>query len=105
MVDEANALGEAFGYKAIPNGIFLDKRGVVRHSKFGGFSVANSGDVAAVERLLAAGGRRGAGPGGACDGSAPGRRPARGLDLLQQGDRPGAVAAWQEALREDPTTT
>ena len=108
VVDAANALGEALGYKAIPNGVVLDERGAVRFRKFGGFSVANAGDVAAVEHLLAAGGA-GAPDGSAVPGqagAAPGRSRAsalqRGLDLLRQGDRTGAAAAWREALAADP---
>jgi hypothetical protein len=111
VVDAANALGEALGYKAIPNGIVLDEGGTVRFRKFGGFSVESAGDVAAVERLLAADGTGGTGaPDGATAagraGAAPGRARAsalqRGLDLLRQGDRAGAVAAWREALAADP---
>ena len=80
----------------------------MRFRKFGGFSVANAGDVAAVEHLLAAGGA-GAPDGSAASGqagAAPGRSRAsalqRGLDLLRQGDRTGAAAAWREALAADP---
>jgi hypothetical protein len=116
VVDAANALGEALGYKAIPNGVVLDERGVVRYRKFGGFSVESADDVAAVERLLTSGGAEGAeAPSG---GAAPGQEDAppagpalglvraaalqRGLDRLRQGDRAGAAAAWREALRADP---
>jgi hypothetical protein len=108
VVDAANALGEALGYKAIPNGIVLDEGGAVRFRKVGGFSVERDEDVGAVEHLLAAGGAGAAG-GAAADGQAGpamGRARAaalqRGLDRLRQGDRPGAVAAWREALRADP---
>jgi hypothetical protein len=54
VVDAANALGERLGYKAIPNGILLDERGVLRYRKLGDFSVERAEDVAAVERLLGA---------------------------------------------------
>ena len=53
VVDAENLLGEALGYKVIPNGIVLDETGRVRFQKFGGFSVANAADVEAVERVLA----------------------------------------------------
>ena len=52
VVDSENRLATLYGYKLIPNGIFLDEEGVIRYRKFGGFSVENAGDVAAVQRLL-----------------------------------------------------
>jgi hypothetical protein len=109
VVDAANVLGETLGYKAIPNGVVLDERGVVRYRKLGGFSVERAEDVAAVERLLTAGGPEGAASGQEDEpraGPALGRVRAvalqRGLDLLRQGDRAGAAEAWREALRADP---
>jgi hypothetical protein len=111
VVDAANALGEAFGYKAIPNGLVLDEGGAVRFRKFGGFSVEHAEDVAAVERLLAAG-RAGAtmapdgvaatGQAGPAMARARAAALRRGLGRLRQGDRAGAAAAWREALRADP---
>ena len=110
MEGSSNVLGEALGYKVIPNGIFLDEHGTVRFTKFGGFSVDRPEDVAAVERLLA-------GAAGPPDGAAAAaaEAPARaagasdrvtalehGLGLLHQGDRAGAVAAWRRALAADP---
>lgn len=119
MVDAGNVLGTLFGYKAIPNGILLDDAGVVRYTKFGGFSVAND-DVAAIERLLAEGSPRGATVSkdtaltGTVD-KANGKLEAdetlanrrlegleTGLLHLRRGDRAGAVAAWREALALDP---
>ncbi|HEV2124902.1 MAG TPA: hypothetical protein VGW38_19310, partial [Chloroflexota bacterium] len=105
---------------AIPNGILLDDAGVVRYTKFGGFSVANDDDVAAIERLLAEGSS-----GDATDSKdtaltgtvdkANGKLEAdetlarrrlegleTGLQQLRRGDRAGAVAAWREALALDP---
>jgi hypothetical protein len=107
VVDAANVLGERLGYKAIPNGILLDERGLIRFRKFGGFSVQRAEDVAAVERLLseaapAAPPRAGPGAPGAAD--VRGRTTAlqRGLDRLRAGDRAGALGAWRAALAADP---
>jgi hypothetical protein len=112
VVDGANVLGETFGYRAIPNGIFLDESGRVRFQKLGGFSVHRPDDVAAIEALLGA--RTGspagsdhpdAGSAGAATGPADrggrGTALARGLDRLRRGDREGALAAWREALAGD----
>ena len=108
MVDSANALGELFGYKVIPNGIFLDESGTVRFAKFGGFSVANEADVAAIEQLLTAGrtGRAARDERAAAlpeaDGGASVSALQRGLESLRRGDHDGALAAWREALTDDP---
>lgn len=108
VVDSASALGELFGYKVIPNGIFLDETGAVRFAKFGGFSVANDADVAAIERLLTASHTTGATlsehapPSPAADSGARMGALQRGLELLRRGDRDAAVAAWREALAADP---
>ena len=107
MVDSANVLGDLFGYKLIPNGVFLDERGTVRFARYGGFSVANEADVAAIERLLTPG-RAGdaAGslqaPPAARDEGAQNAPLEHGLQLLRRGDRAGAVAAWRAALAADP---
>jgi len=104
VVDAENVLGELFGYKVIPNGIFLDERGVVRFRKFGGFSVHNAQDREAIGHLLRGTGTA-AGPPGTADLPAGWERATalrRGLELLRRGDRAGAVAAWREALAADP---
>ena len=113
VVDAANALGERLGYKAIPNGILLDERGVLRFRKFGGFSVERAEDVADVERLLGA--ARPARPAAPAPETPAATKPQRatddagratalqrGLDRLRVGDREGALAAWRTALAADP---
>ena len=108
VVDSANALGDLFGFKVIPNGIFLDEAGAVRYAKSGGFSVANEADVAAIEQLLTTGATRHdtadtpAAYVPASDGRARITALQRGLDLLRVGDRIGAIAAWRDALTADP---
>ena len=110
VVDSANVLGEVLGYKVIPNGILLDEVGAVRFHKFGGFSVANSADVDAIERLLAESATGDAAKAGALSPARTTATPAaqrvtalrQGLDLLHAGDREGALRSWREALAADP---
>ena len=125
VVDAANLLGEALGYKVVPNGILLDEAGAIRFQKFGGFSVANAGDVETIECLLTqppAGGTSGTNATSAAGGahqsaggvtgaesartaSAAAQRVSalqRGLELLRRGDRDRALRAWREALAADP---
>lgn len=38
-VDAENQLGLLFGFKAIPNAVFVDEAGIIRYTKFGGFDI------------------------------------------------------------------
>lgn len=108
LIDANGELARHFGFKAVPNGVLVDDHGVVRWSKFGGFSIDNPEDVAAVERFLA-----GDDPGQSADAeeSDPLGPLARDLvatkvrlghALLMAARRDEAVAAWRDALRLDP---
>ncbi len=107
LVDEAGVTTGVFGFKAIPNGVMVDPAGVVRYVKFGGFSIDNAADVAAVEQFLAGE-----------DPDSPDRQAPYQLSpverelvatklrlgrlLAEQGRRDEAVAEWQAALHRDP---
>src|SRR5690606_38964659 len=49
-VDSENVLANYFGFKVVPNGIFIDKKGFIRLIKQG-FKVSKKGHVEAVEKL------------------------------------------------------
>ena len=51
VIDRENWLASKFGFKIVPNGIFLDENGVIRLLKEG-LRVIEPADVAAVESLL-----------------------------------------------------
>ncbi|MGO1058398.1 thioredoxin family protein [Planococcus sp. FY231025] len=51
VVDENNQLVNLFGFKIVPNGIFIDEKGTIRMIKEG-FKVENPEHVKAVEQLL-----------------------------------------------------
>jgi tetratricopeptide (TPR) repeat protein len=51
VVDSENVLGNLFGFKIVPNGIFVDENGIIRLIKQG-FNVAEEEHVKAVEKLL-----------------------------------------------------
>jgi hypothetical protein len=51
-LDQHGATAQAFGFKAVPNGVLVDATGIIRWTKFGGFSVDKPDDVATVERFL-----------------------------------------------------
>jgi hypothetical protein len=108
IIDEQGTLSRLFEFKVVPNGVLLDEEGIIRWTKFGGFSIDNPDDVAAVERFLA--------------GGEPEPSPARdvpyalgplerelvatklqlGRVLLDAGRTAEATAAWRDALRLDP---
>ncbi|MDP9357122.1 MAG: thioredoxin family protein [Chloroflexota bacterium] len=88
--------------------MLIDEEGVVRWTKFGGFSVEKPEDVSAVERFLA-GEDPGPNPGGKTpyalgpverDLVATKLRLGRLLDEV--GRRDEAVAVWRDALHLDP---
>jgi hypothetical protein len=41
-VDPENQLGLLFGFKAVPNAVFVDDAGLIRYAKFGGFDIRKS---------------------------------------------------------------
>jgi hypothetical protein len=109
VVDRENTLAALYDYKLVPNGIFLDADGIIRYRKFGGFSVENAADVAAIQRLI--------------DGEvtqialdqaevpyrlAASERALRdtrmrlGTEHFARGAREQAIAEWRRALHSDP---
>jgi hypothetical protein len=51
VVDSENVLANLFGFKIVPNGIFIDKEGTIRLIKQG-FSVTKPEHIDAVEELI-----------------------------------------------------
>ena len=52
LLDSDNALGRVFGFKAIPNGIFVDETGIVQYTKFGAFDIRKPAYRRRVEQFL-----------------------------------------------------
>jgi len=109
VVDSENRLAQIYGYKLIPNGIFLDEEGVIRYQKFGGFTIENQADSDAIQRLID----------GQVEQIATESTVAAyhlsetervlvetqlrlGAALFRHGARHEAVAEWKAALRRDP---
>lgn len=103
LVDETGRLARLLGFKAVPNGVLVDAAGVVRHAKFGGFTVQDAATRALVERWLEGGGLEAP----AADAAAPLDAEAlalfeRGLAAVRRGDREAAALCWREAAARDP---
>ncbi len=108
VIDAQGEMARLFGMKVVPNGVMVDESGVVRWTKFGGFSVENPDDVEVVRRFAT-----GADPGpspkagdayqlGAMERELVATKVRLGRMLLEVGQREAAVAEGREALRIDP---
>jgi tetratricopeptide (TPR) repeat protein len=53
-VDRAQGLWELYGFNVVPNGFFVDEKGILRYVNVGGFEVRNAEHAKAIEDLLAA---------------------------------------------------
>lgn len=42
LIDEYNTLSRIFGFKAVPNGLFIDENGRLVYKQFGGFDIRNT---------------------------------------------------------------
>ena len=108
IIDEQGTLSRLFEFKVVPNGVLLDEEGIIRWTKFGGFSIDNPDDVAAVERFLA-GGEPELSPAqdapyalGPLERELVATKLQLGRVLLDAGRTAEATAAWRDALRLDP---
>jgi len=99
VIDKRNVLGTLFGYRAIPNGVFLDENGTLRYRKFSGFDIRKPEMAAEVFSFAAGAGSFELAP------SEPvtyGDSFARGLALYEAGDVEGAAAVWRAGIAVEP---
>ena len=106
VVDEANLLGDLYGFKAIPNGYLIDEQGVVRYKKLGGFDIRHRETAQVVERWAT---------GPSLDESLAEAEQSlgeehseantlfrHGLDLYRDGKVEEALARWREGFELEP---
>lgn len=104
LVDETGILSRLVGFKVVPNGLLVDESGIVRFTKFGGFTVDDGPTRAMVEHWLQDGGVIGQTAADATetlDSEALGLFE-EGLAAIRRGDRESAARAWRRAARKDP---
>ncbi|NJN80855.1 MAG: thioredoxin family protein [Caldilineaceae bacterium] len=106
VVDADNVLGELFGFKAIPNGVFVDEAGVIRYTRFGGFDIrsaeyaelatrfAQSPDLDAIQQAAEAA--------GGIESDEALAEFQRGLAAYREGDVEKALVAWRDAVALEP---
>jgi tetratricopeptide (TPR) repeat protein len=106
LVDEGNILGRLYGFKAIPNGLLIDERGVLRYKRLGGFDIRRADTAAVLERWAA--GSDLTEPSDHPEASPASNRTdaedlfRRGQDLFRGGKPDEAVGLWRRALELDP---
>lgn len=106
VVDADNQLGLLFGFKAIPNAVFVDEAGMIRYTKFGGFDIrkaehrqlvahfAASPDASALAQAA-----EGANGFQSEDALTHFRR---GLAAFQAGDAQTALTEWRQGVALEP---
>ena len=106
VVDEANLLGEMYGFKAIPNGFLIDEEGVVRYKMLSGFDIRKAETAAVLDRWTA-GLEPSEGPEPTDTSTHDGRAEAnapflKGLERYRDGEVNEAVTLWRQGLELDP---
>lgn len=99
VIDQKNVLGSVFGYRAIPNGLFIDETGILRFRKFSGFDIRRP-DMAAEVFRFAAGSNVIALD--ASDVQTHADYFERGQAFYENGDIEGAKAVWRAGIEVEP---
>ena len=103
LIDEENRLGQLLSFKAIPNGLLIDEKGILQYKKFGGFDIQKPETRQIVEAWLS--------DSSVGDAESTGRTELDGnvLALFDEGlaayradDVESARAKWREASVLDP---
>ncbi len=104
LIDPDNTLGHAFGFKAVPNGVLLDREGVVRWLQAATFSIKKPEVVAQMEAAV----KQLRAPVVAADRGRPDdeteaqRLFREGSERMLRGDSRGAAELWRRASELDP---
>ena len=104
LIDPTNALGQAFGFKAVPNGILLDREGVVRWFQASTFSIKKPEVVSQMEAAVKElDGPAAAANRGTRDQATEAQRLFReGAVRMMQGDTRASTELWRRASELDP---
>ena len=99
VVDEENVLARQFGYRAIPNGFFIDESGQLRYRYVSGFDVREPGTVDEVLAFAATGAVPANGNTGIVSEF---DYFERGLALYKAGDFDAAKQVWLKGGKAEP---
>ena len=105
VVDEDNHLGQLLNARAIPNGVLIDERGVIRHMHLGGFDVCRAETKKLVENWFEQTVDAVDAPSKTDDTPLDAEALKlfdRGLALYRAGKTGEATAEWRKAIEFDP---
>ena len=104
VVDQTNLLSRLFGFKAVPNAIFIDERGVIRYAKYGGFDIRKPEFAKIAEQWAATSSIEGASENklGGADHAKAVALFQKGQEHYRQGRMGEALTLWREAVALDP---
>ena len=106
VVDEENLLGQLYGFKAIPNGFFIEADGTVAYKELGTFNILKSKTASLVEEWV-----RSAIVDGGNEGSEGSLGPEHlesnayfraGMRLYREGKMEEAIAHWRKGVELEP---
>jgi hypothetical protein len=104
VVDQTNLLSRIFGFKAVPNAIFIDEQGVIQYARYGGFDIRKPEFARLAEAWAAT-----STIGETSENQLGGADHAQAVSLFQQGQeryRQGrvqeALALWRRAVALEP---
>ncbi|HIN15032.1 MAG TPA: hypothetical protein EYM69_05290 [Dehalococcoidia bacterium] len=100
VVDEENSLARIFGYRAIPNGIFVDEEGKLQFQQYGGFDIKKD-ETAGLVFAFISGGQVLKLSQATFDGPASDHFE-RGLTHYQSGEIVQARSVWRAGIALDP---
>lgn len=101
LLDRTSQLGQLFGFRIVPTGVFVDAGGIVRYRHNNDFDIADPRDRQNLERFLAGTPIE---PIDEAELMVPAALElfAHGVELFDRDERTEAVASWRRALDLDP---
>lgn len=108
VVDRNNLLSRLFGFKAIPNAIFIDEDGVIRYQKYTGFDIAKPEFRQAADAWASTGETSGDSPQKAdvteseSSHAEASRLFEKGMQLYGRGEVEEALTLWRQCVALEP---
>lgn len=106
VVDTENLLSSHFGFRAIPNMVFIDEAGIIRFIKFTGFDIRHETDRAFVTRFIESPNvehlARDSEQGTGFDDPIALVHFQTGMASYRRGDTSAALDVWREAVAMEP---
>ena len=107
LVDEDNLLSRTYGFKAIPNALFIDEEGVLRYNKYSGFDIGKAEFRRVAEEWVSVGAIGEVEPNSGLRTSVLEHSEAmrlfhKGMSLYRLGQVAEALALWREGVALEP---